>query len=514
MSTSFPSEDASQKSGVSLRNFLSEAVFISADDIEVRRCSNVADQCQPGDVFIPKHTAGVDEHDQVELALSRGAVAVVADRLLPVSVPQCLVESTQDAFARVCQALAEEPSKRMLTIGVVGTHSKTTTTLFMASMLKKIGGSVAYYTSLGASDSTYCDREATRPPGAKKLANWLASADKAGTPAAIVELTPGMMQQEVAAGVEFDLLVVTGLRAPQTRGGVSVREQKSLLTKLSSQMKEHGAVLYNADDACAANWAEECDRTAISFGLDAAEHIRAKRLSRSGGEQQLLTTCGNLIMPMTLKMPGDHVARAALAAVATAWIFDFNVPEAIAGTEALTSIPGRMERVKQAIEVPVYVDAADTPDRLAIAAHALRVHKQAPATIVVDLSSRMESRWLQRLGEVLDRSTEKVVLSASELEPATAQALAMDVLGGVKAPGRVEIIPDRKAAIRWAIENTHQGSVLLAGKGEKSWCDREGDLTDDAAVAKDAITEKNSVTCPALGIFPPPGPNSYFPIDS
>lgn len=514
MSTSFPSEDTSPKSGVSLRNCLSEAVFIGAEDIEVRRCSNEAEHCEPGDVFIPKHTAGSDEHDQVELAIKRGAVAVVADRLLPVSVPQCLVESTQDAFARVCQALADEPSKRMLTIGVVGTHGKTTTTLFMASMLKKIGGSVAYYTSLGASDSTFCDRNATRPPGARQLADWLEKSDKAGTPAAIIELTPGMMQNEVAAGVEFDLLVVTGLRPSQTRGGVSVRQQKNLLSKLSSQMKEHGAVLYNADDAYAATWAEECERTAISFGLDAAEHIRAKRLSRMGGEQQLLTTCGNLIMPMTLKMPGDHVARAALAAVATAWVFDFNVPEAIAGTEALTSVPGRMERIKQAIDVPVYVDSASTPDRLAVAAHALRVHKQGPATIVVDLSSRLEASLLQRLGEVLEKSTEKVVLSASELEPAAGQALAMDVLGGLKSPGRVEVIPDRKAAIRWAIENTHQGSVLLAGKGEKSWCDRSGEITDDLCVAKDAINEKNAVPCPALGIFPPPGPNSFFPIDS
>ena len=514
MSTSFPSENASPNSTVRLREFLPEAVFVGAEDIEVRRCSNQADKCQPGDVFIPKHTAGTDEHDQVETAIRRGAVAVVADRLLPVSIPQCLVESTQEVFAKVCQALAGEPSQRMLTIGVVGTHGKTTTTLFMASMLKRIGGSVAYYTSLGASDSTYCDREAVRRPGARKLAKWLEQADKAGTPAAIIELSPSMLQQEVTAGVEFDLIVVTSLRPPQARGGVSVRQQKHLLTKLSSQMKEHGAVLYNADDACAANWVEGCDRTCISFGLDAAEHIRAKRLSRMGGEQQLLTTCGNLIMPMTLKLPGDQVARSALAAVATAWVFDFNVPEAIAGTEALTTIPGRMERVKQAIEVPVVVDAADTPDRLAVAAHALRVHKQGPATIVMDLSSRLEERWQQRLGEVLEKATEKVVLTASELEPSAAQRLAMDVLGGFKKPGRVEIIPDRVAAIQWAVENTSQGSILLAGKGEKSWCDRAGELTSDMAVAKLAVNEKNTVPCPALGIFPPPGPNSFFPIDS
>jgi hypothetical protein len=132
----------------------------------------------------------------------------------------------------------------------------------------------------------------------------------------------------------------------------------------------------------------------------------------------------------------------------------------------------------------------------------------------MDLSSRLEERWQHRLGEVLEKATEKVVLSASELEPAAAQRLAMDVLGGFKKPGRVEIIPDRVAAIQWAVENTSQGSILLAGKGEKSWCDRNGELTSDMAVAKIAVNEKNTVPCPALGVFPPPGPNSFFPIDS
>ncbi len=512
MSTSFrsdfPGENRPQPGAatgtLSLRGFLREAVFVGAEDISVTRCVCRAAMCKPGDVFIPQYSAAGDEHEKVEEAIRRGAVAVVTERLLPISIPQCLVDDTREVYGRVCQALVGNPSQRMLTIGVVGTHGKTTTALFVSAMLKRLGGAVAYYTSLGASDSTACDRTATRPPAARKLASWMEQCDLAGSPAMIVELTPNMLRQHVTAGVEFDVLIVTGLRPSQLRGAPSQKDLSALLNRLAENLKPHGMVLYNADDAVAGQWAEASGLDCIDYGLDAANAVRARRLGRCGSEQTLLTMTGNLIMPLTLKMPGDHVARAALAAVATAWMFDFSVPDAVAGIEALASIPGRMQRIPQAVEVPLLVDAAHTPDRVAVALHALRLHQLGPTTVVMDLGPRLDPQWRQRLGEVLDRGADRVVLSASDFSPETAQSIAMDVLGGFRSPGRVQVIPDRTAAIRWAVDHTEVGTILLAGCGIEGWTDRDGIPVTDEQIAKQAVTKKNSIVkLPALSIFPP-----------
>ncbi len=507
---SFSGKSDSRPGILSLRGFLKEAVFVGAEDIRVSRCVNRADLCQPGDVFIPQ-IAAADEHDKVDEAIRRGAVAVVTERLLPVSIPQCLVEDTRNVFGRVCQALVGNPSQRMLTIGIVGTYGKTTTALFVAAMLKRLGGGVAYYTSLGASDSTCCDRTATRAPAARKLAKWLQDADLAGSPAAIIELTPAMLQQQVAAGVEFDLLILTGLRPSQLCGGPSPKDHAAYLNRIAGNLKPHGMLLYNADDSLVAQWAESSGLDCVNYGLDVAHHVRAKRLARHGGEQQLLAVAGNLIMPLTLKIPGDHVARAAMAAVATAWMFDFSVPEAIAGIEALTLIPGRMQRIPQSIEVPIYIDAAETPDRVAVGLHALQVHQLGPATVVMDLSCRLDPQWRQRLGEVLDKGAERIVLSAADLPLDVAQSVAMDVLGGVRSPGRVQVVPDRTAAIRWAVNNTPVGAILLAGCGAKEWTDRDGNATSDELVAKHTLAKKNSVVAmPVLSIFPPTEPSAFL----
>jgi len=508
MSTSTPGGACST---VSLRTLLREAVFVGAEDIRARRCVHKVDQCRLGDIYVPMLGSSNDGHDDVEEAVRRGAAAVVAERLMPVSVPQCLVDSTPIAYGKICQALAGSPSKRMLTIGVVGTHGKTTTSLFLSAMLKKLGGQVAYYTSLGASDSTSCDRTAVRPPATQKLAKWLKQADLAGAPAAVIELAPSMLQNHVTSGVEFDLLVVTGMRPSQLRGSQNLKNYQLSLEEVINQMKSHGMLLYNADDAFATRWAGKASLPAVGYGLDASQNVRAKRLSHAGGEQQLLTVVGNMVMPLTLKMPGDHIARAALAGVAAGWMFDLPVAEAIAGVESLQSIPGRMQRVAQSVDVPLYIDAGETPDRVAIALHALQKHQLGPTTAVVDVSSRLHPQWRGRLGEVLDLAAARVVLSASGCSAANAQSVIMDVLGGFRCPGRVQVIANRDAAIRWAVKNTEAGAILLSGCGSMPWLDANDELSSDEMVAKAALESKNyRPIAPILGIFPPTSPTPFF----
>lgn len=496
---------------ISLKQFLDEAVFIGAKDIEVRRCCNRADKCQAGDVFVPDHSGSGDEADKAEVAIKRGAVAVVTERLLPVTIPQCLVDDTRVVYARLCQALAGNPTQRMLTVGVVGSQGKTTTSLFIASLLKRMAGAVAYYTSLGSSDSTECDRTAITPPGAAKLARWMERADRSGAPAAVVELSPPMLHNQAIAGMEFDLIVVTSMRPGQFRGSPNTQQIEALVTGCISQLKDHGVLIVNADDASAASFAERVETPTVLYGLDAGHHIRGKRLSRNGGEQQVLAIAGTTMMPLTLKMPGDQVARAALAALAVAWITELPIPQCIGAIEALQTIPGRMQRIQQAVDVPTYIDAGQTPDRVAMALHALRLHQFGPCTVVMDLGNQLDANWRQRLGEVLEKNAARVVLTSSDLSPEATQRLAMDVLGGCQSPGRVQVIPDREAAIAWALRNTQTGCVLLSGCGANLWTNRQGLDTSDEIVAKRVIAQCNekSATKP-LCIFPPSSSTEFF----
>src|SRR4051812_2589795 len=91
---------------VSLRQALPKARFLTQDDIIAGSCASDWRACREGDVFFALTTADDDGHERASEAIERGAVAVVAERLLPIEVPQVLVPDSRAALARVCQALA------------------------------------------------------------------------------------------------------------------------------------------------------------------------------------------------------------------------------------------------------------------------------------------------------------------------------------------------------------------------------------------------------------------------
>ena len=89
-----------------------------------------------------------------------------------------------------------------------------------------------------------------------------------------------MLQNHATSGIEFDLLVVTGMRPSQLRGAQSLKKSQHSLDEVINQMKSHGMLLYNADDAYATRWAGSSSLPAVGYGLDASQNVRAKRLSR------------------------------------------------------------------------------------------------------------------------------------------------------------------------------------------------------------------------------------------
>ena len=92
----------SQIGGVSLRETLPKSRFLGGQDIAVTSCCQDSRRCRPGDLFVALSGPEYDGHDHVAEAIECGAAAVLAERLLPIDAPLCLVPDSREAYGRVC----------------------------------------------------------------------------------------------------------------------------------------------------------------------------------------------------------------------------------------------------------------------------------------------------------------------------------------------------------------------------------------------------------------------------
>src|SRR3954452_22146251 len=93
----------------------------------------------PGSLFFCVPGARVDGHELAGEAVERGAVALVVERPLDVSVPQLVVPSSRAAMAVVADEFFEHPTAELAVAGVTGTNGKTTTTFLLFSILAAAG---------------------------------------------------------------------------------------------------------------------------------------------------------------------------------------------------------------------------------------------------------------------------------------------------------------------------------------------------------------------------------------
>jgi len=461
--------ESSLRPVVSLKALFPDAQFVGAPDIHCSACDSHPESDRNDWVFAAGVSDWTAADRDVVTAINHGATAILTEQLLPSSVPQCIVSNVRDAYAELSLALAGNPCEKILTIGVVGTHGKTSASLMVASMLKRIGKTVAYFTDLGASNGKESGLPCESNADSLSIAEWLQQSVDNRTPAAVIELSDDMLRSHAATAMEFDVLVFTSLRKCQRSDSLQARGVENAMTRLVQQLKPHGVVVYNADDARLNRWIARHQPEAISYGLDAVADVSGRRMRAMTGEQSIMVSAGNCIAPLTSTILGDHNARHMLSAIAVGYTFGLELYETVQGVERLQRLPGRMQRVPGDGTRNVYVDVADQADRLAVALHSLS-KDGTPVVCVAEVPDAATPEQLAAYGRVLERAASYVILTQSRRSVRFGQKSVWQVLDGCERPAAIQIVPNREAAIEMAIRSSRSGeAVLLAGWGASRW---------------------------------------------
>jgi len=463
--------DRVNSGAISLRALLPEADFVGADDIRVHGCCGDSRRCQPDDLFVALRGSLHDGHRYVRQAIERGAGAVLAERPLDdFDGPTCLVPDTREAFGRLCQALAGDPSRQVKVVGVTGTNGKTTTSFLIASVLEAGGFLPGLMGTLGCYDGADLRPSELTTPSTPVLAKSLGRMRNNGCSHAVIEVSSHALAQARVAGIEFDVACITNIHHDHLDFHGTAKRYLEAKASLLDRLHADGLAVFNADDPAIAALIDRHDGPALTIGLERAAELTAEPIEQFFSEQTFLLSIGDETVPVRTPLVAKHNIYNCLIAAAVGLGYGLDAATIVRGLEAVRNVPGRLERIECGQPFSVFVDYAHTPDALRSALEGLRPLTSGRLFCVFGAGGQRDQQKRPLMGSIVENVADVAVITTDNPRDEDPESIIDDILHGFSTPAAARVVVDRMEAIRQVLYGARPGDcVLIAGKGHEAY---------------------------------------------
>jgi UDP-N-acetylmuramoyl-tripeptide--D-alanyl-D-alanine ligase len=306
----------------------------------------------PQELFVALRGERFDGHEFIEAARQRGAAAALVENVSSEwrNFPQIQVADSLQALQRLARAYRAELSLRV--VGITGSNGKTSTKEMVAAVLgekyavTKTEGNLNNHIGLPLS--------ILRADSNHQVAVWEFGMNHVGELAPLVEMAKpgyGVITNIGVAHIEF----------LGTREAIA-REKASL----AEHIPPTGAVVLNADDEFSDWIAARCSARTIMTGIDQGT-IQASHIVHQVDGEEFLLADESGEFPAYLPVPGEHMIKNAVQAVAIGRAFGLSLAQCVAGL-AKTSLPSGRFRIEKLGQVLVINDAYNANPDSVIAA--------------------------------------------------------------------------------------------------------------------------------------------------
>jgi UDP-N-acetylmuramoyl-L-alanyl-D-glutamate--2,6-diaminopimelate ligase len=324
-----------------------------------------------------------------------------------------------------------------------------------------------------------------------------------GVTAVAMEVSSHGLHQHRVDGIRYSVAVFTNLTQDHLDYHPSMEEYFLAKSRLFTPAMSDRAVV-NLDDERGRDLAGSGLPT-ITYGLAPESDVRATDVE-STAEGISFLAAG---VPIRSALRGSYNVENALAAFATArWlgIGDGAAADAIASVRV---VPGRVETVEAGQGFLVLVDYAHTPDSVENVLRAARSLTDGRLIVVFGAGGDRDRVKRPVMGRAATENADLAVITSDNPRSENPLQIIAEITPGAErgakeGGGRFVVEPDRRAAIRLAMEEASPGDVVvIAGKGHEAYqelADRRIPF-DDRAVAEDELRSIGKTSYP-LGTAP------------
>lgn len=443
--------------------------------VAVRHLVGNSAQVQPGDLFVALPGIARHGNEFAAQAVANGAVMIVTDRPLLASVPVIVVADLSAQLPKLLPLfypLAEQAP----VVAITGTNGKTSISQYLAQLLTAMGkramvlgttGNGVWPNLLPASHTT---------PDTLSLYRLLhqQQAD-GGVDYVIMEASSHALQQGRLGALPIRLALFSNLTQDHLDYHHNMADYFAAKSLLFTRPERPPAVI-NIDDPYGQQLAAQLTqqvRTVSAQSNDRADlWLQRPRFSEQGLQATLMSP-----EPLALQSPllAPFNAENVLLALAAMQGLGWSLAQCLPAVRSLQPALGRMQTLRHPGQPVVVIDYAHTPDALTQVLSAARYHCSGRLWVVFgcggdrDVSKRP---LMARQAEIL---ADELLLTDDNPRSEASSAIISDMLAGLRAPERAQVIADRARAIATALSGAQANDlVLIAGKGHEDYQEIQG----------------------------------------
>ncbi|MEN8726414.1 MAG: UDP-N-acetylmuramoyl-L-alanyl-D-glutamate--2,6-diaminopimelate ligase [Sulfurovum sp.] len=372
---------------------------------------------------------------------------------------------------------------KMKVVGVTGTNGKTTVTAAIYSFLLDLDEKPALQGTRGlfAQEKRIEEKSMTTPSILETLHNMKQTMDM-GCNYFIMEVSSHAIDQKRIEGLTFALKVHTNVTSDHLDYHGTVEEYRRVKSLFFA---DESPKLLNKDDIKNITYNPI---GAQSYGVDEPATFKVQAFSLLHG---ITAGIKHLQTEATFHSPmvGLFNLFNLMAAIGSVQMLTGrNIEEICEVVEYFAGVSGRMEVVSR--DPLVIVDFAHTDDGM----HAvLESMKDRDLSVVFGAGGNRDKEKRPRMGAVAGRYANKIYVTSDNPRDEVPEMILEDILLGLHGKDHVTATPDRRLAIKMALDALEDNEVLLIlGKGDEDYQEIKGvkHPFDDREVVRELLEDR------------------------
>ncbi len=414
---------------------------------------------------------------------------------LPASVVVREVPQLRAHLGEIADRFYHAPSAQLAIAGITGTNGKTTCAWLLAEALAHLGRRSAYIGTLGAGTASVTAQGIalelralpTTTPDVLSLHRLLAQLAAGGSDSVAMEISSHALDQDRCAGVRLRTAAFTNL----TRDHLDYHGDMAAYGAAKSRLfdwPQLGARVINIDDQFGQGLAQRLQiergsaplyvttrslEMAQAASTRGCEYVCAERVTLGPQGMELTLASSRGAAPLSSALRGAFNVDNLLTVLALLLAWEFPLRRATEALAACAPPPGRMQPEGGGMQPLVLIDYAHTPDALAKALAAARLHCQGRLWCVFGCGGERDQGKRADMGRIAAELADRLIITDDNPRGEDPAAIVAAIAEGAAAAGaaeRMHVVHDRLLAIRRALAQASMGDVVLvAGKGHEDY---------------------------------------------